>query len=316
MTTMRMRVSRIDTLTPAIRRLWLVCANGAPLPGFEAGAHIGLRIPIDGRSQRRAYSLVNATDHAEAYEIAVQLEPGGTGGSIWVHRLQVGDELDVTPPQNDFPLDDAARSCLLIAGGIGITPILSMARSLERAGRPYDLHYAAREPGAMAYADEVRALARATCWFDGGNPSNGMPLETTIGAPQKDRHLYVCGPAGFIHAVLEQARQNGWPNDHLHCELFSATPAAGADSGFEVELTASGVTLHVPETQSILDAMIGAGLDPVFDCRRGDCGVCVTRVLSGEADHRDICLSDEDRDRGDFCPCVSRAKSARLVLDL
>jgi ferredoxin-NADP reductase len=316
MTTMRMRVSRIDTLTPAIRRLWLVSADGAPLPAFDAGAHIGLRIPIEGRTQRRAYSLVNATDHAHAYEIAVQLERNGTGGSAWVHRLHAGDELDVTPPQNDFLLDGNARSCLLIAGGIGITPILSMARSLERAGRPYDLHYAAREPGLMAYADEVRALPRATCWFDGGAPSNGMPLETTIGAPRPGRHLYVCGPAGFIHAVLEQARRNGWEDSHLHCELFSAAPAASTGLAFEVELAASGVTLRVPESHSILDAMIGAGLDPVFDCRRGDCGVCVTRVLSGIADHRDICLSDKDRDRGDFCPCVSRAKSARLVLDL
>lgn len=316
MTTMRMRVSRIDALTPTIRRLLLVSANGAPLPAFDAGAHIGLQAPIDGRSQRRAYSLVNSTEHADFYEIAVQLERNSTGGSAWVHRLQVGDELDATPPRNDFPLSRDASSCLLIAGGIGITPILSMARWLDQVGIHYDLHYAARDAGVMAYAKEVDSLPQATCWFDGGDPSKGMPLATTIGPPEAKRHLYVCGPAGFIRAVLDQADRNGWNKENVHCELFAVEQSATPDSTFEIELAQTGVTITVAPDQNILDAMLDAGLDPLYDCRRGDCGVCVTRVLSGDPDHRDICLSADDRSRGDFCPCVSRAKSARLVLDL
>jgi vanillate O-demethylase ferredoxin subunit len=316
MTTLRMRVESIDALTPSIRRLLLVAADGATLPAFGAGAHIGLHARIGERSQRRAYSLVNATDHATHYEIAVQLEPCGSGGSKWVHQLEAGAEFDVTAPRNDFPLDVTAQSHLLIAGGIGITPILSMARVLDAAGKTYELHYAAREAPAMAYRDEVATLANATCWFDGGDPRASMPLAVTIGAPQAGRHLYVCGPAGMIHSVLSHAKALGWPDASLHSELFAVVQDAGADASFDVELKASNMTLTVPADKSILDAMIEAGLDPLFDCKRGDCGVCVTQVIDGEPEHRDICLSANERERGDFCPCVSRARSSRLVLDL
>lgn len=316
MTTLRMRVAHIDALTPTIRRLLLVTANGASLPSFEAGAHIGLHVPFGERTQRRAYSLVNATDQAAHYEIAVQLEPSSRGGSSWVHQLDTGTELDVAAPRNDFPLDLTAQSYLLIAGGIGITPILSMARALDVAGRTYVLHYAAREASSMAYRDEVTALSGATCWLDGGDPRQGMPLASIIGAPQSRRHLYVCGPPGMIEAALTQAAALGWSDAQVHSELFAVAQSTGADTSFEVELKTSNVTLTVPAGRSILDMMIEAGLSPLFDCRRGDCGVCTTQVIDGEPEHRDICLSVDDRERGDFCPCVSRAKRSRLVLDL
>ncbi|MDE1180491.1 PDR/VanB family oxidoreductase [Paraburkholderia sp.] len=316
MTTLRMRVGRIDALTPTIRRLLLVPADGAPLPAFSAGAHIGLQVPIDGRTQRRAYSLVNAPDHTDHYEIAVQLEAASSGGSRWVHRLETGAELDVSVPRNDFPLDAATRHALLIAGGIGITPILAMARALDAAGTAYALHYAAREAVSMAYRDDVLTMPAATCWLDGGDPRNGMPLADTIGAPQDGRHLYVCGPRPLIEAVLAQAKTLGWPDAQVHSELFAAAQDSTGDTAFEVVLKASNVTLNVAADKTILDAMIDAGLDPLYDCRRGDCGVCTTQVIDGTPDHRDICLSGQDRARGDFCPCVSRANSSRLVLDL
>jgi ferredoxin-NADP reductase len=316
MTTLRMRVAQIDALTPTIRRLLLVPADGSAPPSFDAGAHIGLHVPIGERTQRRAYSLVNTTDHTTHYEIAVQLEPSSSGGSSWVHRLDAGAEFEVDVPRNDFPLEATAQSYLLIAGGIGITPILSMARALDAAGRSYALHYAAREASAMAYRDEVAALSGATCWLDGGDPRQGIPLAPTIGAPQPARHLYVCGPAGLIQAVQTQAKALGWPDAQVHSELFSVAQDAGTAKSFAVELKTSNVTLTVPADKTILDVMIEAGLDPLFDCRRGDCGVCTTQVIDGEAEHRDICLSASDRERGDFCPCVSRAKSSRLVLDL
>ncbi|SMG11768.1 PDR/VanB family oxidoreductase [Paraburkholderia susongensis] len=316
MTTLRMRVARIDALTPTIRRLLLVPIDGAALPAFSAGAHIGLHVPIDGRTQRRAYSLVNAPDHTGHYEIAVQLEAASSGGSRWVHQLRIDAELDVSVPRNDFPLDAATRHALLIAGGIGITPILAMARALDASGTAYALHYAAREAALMAYRDEVLAMPAATCWLDGGDPRNGMPLADTIGAPQAGRHLYVCGPRPLIEAVLAQAKTLGWPDSHVHSELFAADQDSTADAAFEVVLKASDMTLTVPADKTILDVMIDAGLDPLFDCRRGDCGVCTTQVIDGTPDHRDICLSSQDRARGDFCPCVSRAASSRIVLDL
>jgi vanillate O-demethylase ferredoxin subunit len=316
MTTLRMRVARIDALTPAIRRLLLVPADGAPLPAFSAGAHIGLHVPIDGRTQRRAYSLVNAPDHTNHYEIAVQLEAASSGGSRWVHALESGAELEISLPRNDFPLDPSTQDALLIAGGIGITPILAMARALDAAGTAYTLHYAAREAASMAYRDDVLAMPAATCWLDGGDPRNGIPLATTIGAPNAGRHLYVCGPRPLIDAVLAQANALGWPAAQVHSELFTADQDNTGDTAFEVVLKTSNLTLNVPAGTTVLDAMIDAGLDPLFDCRRGDCGVCTAQVLDGTPDHRDICLSVQDRERGDFCPCVSRAKSSRLVLDL
>lgn len=316
MTTLRMRVGRIDALTPTIRRLLLVPVDGAQLPAFSAGAHIGLHVPIDGRMQRRAYSLVNAPDHTGHYEIAVQLEASGSGGSRWVHALTTGAELEVSAPRNDFPLDAATEDALLIAGGIGITPILAMARTLKASGTRYALHYAARDAASMAYRTDVLAMPATTCWLDGGEPRNGMPLAATIGAPQAGRHLYVCGPRPLIDAVLAQAAALGWPDTQVHSELFTAAQDTTGDTGFEVLLKSSNLTLKVAAGTSILDAMIDAGLDPLYDCRRGDCGVCTTQVIDGTPDHRDICLSGADRARGDFCPCVSRARSSRLVLDL
>ncbi|CAB3807003.1 Carnitine monooxygenase reductase subunit [Paraburkholderia caffeinitolerans] len=318
MSPLRMRVAHIDSLTPAIRRLRLVAADGAPLPAFTAGAHIGVHVPLGERTQRRAYSLVNAHGPADHYEIAVLLEPASSGGSRWMHALQAGDEFDIDAPRNDFALATGARRHLLIAGGIGITPILAMAHALGAAGEPYALHYAARDASSMAYHDEVGALPVATRWFDGGDPRHGIPLAETIGKPEAGAHLYVCGPAGLIAATLAAARALGWPDDALHSELFAATPAApgDAEAPFEVRLAASDRVLVVPPGTSILDVMIDAGLDPLYDCKRGDCGVCATQLIDGEPDHRDICLSDDDRARGAFCPCVSRAKSACLVLDL
>jgi vanillate O-demethylase ferredoxin subunit len=316
MTLLRMRVRRIDALTPSIRRVLLEPADGRPLPLFDAGAHIDLHVPGESRVLKRAYSLVNAATDADHYEIAVQLEPASTGGSRWVHTLEPGQELDITAPRNTFSLDDTATASLLIAGGIGITPILSMARALLAASRSYELHYAARDAALMAYRDEVLALPGATCWIDGGEPARGLPLATTIGTPSPGRHLYVCGPKSLIGAVLAQAKAIGWPETQLHSELFSGTLDVAGDAGFEVELATSGMTLTVAADQSILDAMSAAGLDPLFDCRAGHCGVCTTRIIEGEADHRDICLSASDHAAGDFCPCVSRARSGRLVLDL
>jgi ferredoxin-NADP reductase len=318
MTTLRMRVADTELSTPTIRRVLLEPINATALPGFSAGAHIGVRIPIDGKSHRRAYSLVNSTGPADRYEIAVQLEPASSGGSRWIHSLQPGAEVEIEPPRNDFALSDAASHTLLIAGGIGITPILSMARQLTAQSAPFTLHYAARDAASMAYRNEVLAMPTATCWLDGGDRLKGIPLERIIEALQPGAaHLYVCGPAGLIQAVHDTACRLGWPDDHVHSELFSA-PAGDPNpaSVFEVELASSGAVFEVPPGQTILDVMIDAGLDPLFDCRRGDCGVCVTRVVEGEPDHRDICLSADERRDGQFCPCVSRARSKRIVLDL
>lgn len=314
MSSLSMRVERIDALTAQIRRLFLVPEAADTLPDFTPGAHIELHVPGE-RVQRRAYSLVNLPGSGH-YEIAVQLEEPGTGGSRWVHALQVGECLQVEAPKNHFPLAIDAEQYLLIAGGIGITPMLGMARALVREGREFSLHYAGRDSTRMAYLEEVQGLSSSQCWISGGDASRRLPLADVLGSPQARRHLYVCGPKAMIASVLESARAFGWDESQLHSELFAGS-LEGADEGaFEVELRGSGVTLHVPAGKSVLDVMIEADLDPMFDCRRGDCGVCVTQVLEGDAEHRDICLTASERAAGSFCTCVSRASGSRLVLDL
>lgn len=314
MSSLLLKIERIEALTSRIRRLVLITPDGGRLPEFTPGAHLELHIPGD-RKQKRAYSIVNvsAGDH---YEIAVQLDDKSTGGSKWVHTLTEGQLIEVEPPRNHFPLIDDARHVLLIAGGIGITPMLGMARALQNSKRDFTLHYAGREAANMAYLDEVQCFGNSQCWISRGDASKRFPASTVLATPSEGTHLYICGPVEMITSVIQIARELGWPEDHVHYELFAGALEEDGDQAFEVELRASGVTLAVNAGQTLLDVMIEAGLDPMFDCRRGDCGVCVTQVIEGEADHRDICLSDRERSGGAFCTCVSRAKTAKLVLDL
>lgn len=314
MPSLSLRIERIDPLTPQIRRLMLVADPGQALPGFTPGAHIEVQIP-GSKVMWRAYSLVSLPDNPH-YEIAVQLEDQSSGGSRWIHTVQVGQQLVVREPKNHFPLVPQASDTLLIAGGIGITPILGMARSLAARQQPFTLHYAGRDASRMAYLQEVQALGTAQCWISGGDPTRRLPLASLLASPTAGRQLYVCGPKSLISSVLHTARELGWDDSQVHSELFIGSLDTEAEGAFEVELRASGVTLQVPPGKSVLEAMIEAGLDPMFDCRRGDCGVCVAQVLEGAADHRDICLSERERADGSFCTCVSRASSARLVLDL
>lgn len=317
--TIALQVEQIDRLTPRIRRLVLKGLESRPLPEYDPGSHIELHVPAAGSAGvlHRAYSLVRPSSRGGSrYEVAVQLEDQGTGGSRWVHQLAVGDCIQATAPRNHFPMHGAASRPLLLAAGIGITPILCMALSLREQGLPFEMHYVAREAEQAAYASEVEGLEGASCWFDGGDPSKGLPLEDVIGMQTPGRHLHVCGPKGFIAAVLATAGRQGWPEDQLHCELFTGTLAVAGDRPFTVELRASGVALEVPVGKTVIEVMEDAGMDPLFDCRRGDCGICVAQVLEGQADHRDQCLSAKDHSSGSFCTCVSRAKSERLVLDL
>lgn len=307
-----------EALTAEVRRLRLCRPDGQALPPFTAGAHIRVHLPDADTEPTRCYSLVNSDGDGLVYEIAVKLETTSRGGSRFMHQLAVGDRIEVDPPKNDFALHDVPHEALLIAGGIGITPILSMARQLQAAGRPYALHYGARSEELMPYRTEIEAVAgaQAHLYFDGGNPSRGMQLASMLGTSQASRHVYVCGPRALIDATLTEAQQLGWPRSHIHFELFSAPAATAADRGVTVHLARSGRQLDVPAGTSILDALIAAGCDPLFDCRRGECGMCAVRMLDGEADHRDYALSDEDHDQGMVCICVSRASSPSITLDL
>ncbi|HZZ03919.1 PDR/VanB family oxidoreductase [Paraburkholderia sp.] len=326
-------VADTDPLTAEISSLKLKAADGGPLPAFSGGAHIKFRVDLtDGAKDpvtlpgalrtptrgERCYSLVNSDDQSGYYEIAVKREAAGAGGSRFMHALRTGEHVRAALPTNDFPLHDEPHEAVLMAGGIGITPILSMAKELSAKGAPYRLHYAARSPETMAYRTGISHLRgeQASLYFDYGDPARGMPLAEVIGQPAPNRHLYVCGPRPLIDAVVATARAQQWSAGHVHFELFGApTPQAG-NRPCRVVLQRSGLTLDVPAEKSILDAMIDAGLDPMFDCRRGECSVCAVRVLSGTPEHHDYALSDDDRDHEHLmCVCVSRAREGELVLD-
>ena len=320
-------------LAAEIRSLTLKSADGGLLPMFSAGAHIRFRIALtDGENAdaalsgiaershpvERCYSLVNSGAQSSHYEIAVKLEASGRGGSRFMHALRLGDHIHASLPKNHFPLYTEPHEPVLIAGGIGITPILSMARELTMKGAAYRLHYVARSPETMAYRTTIAQLSgdSGRLYFDHGDPARGMPLADVVGPAAPGRHLYVCGPRPLIDAVVATARAQQWSPERVHFELFSAPDPQAGDAVCRVVLQRSGLTLDVPADQSILDAMIDAGVDPMFDCKRGECSACAVRVLSGEPDHRDYVLSDDERNQDHLmCVCVSRARQGELVLD-
>jgi ferredoxin-NADP reductase len=307
-------VTPLTPLTPAIKAFVLRPANGGHLPPFAPGAHLSVQVAHS--NGQRAYSLVRPHDGSGSYEIAVLHEPQGTGGSAWMHGLAPGAVLAAQAPRNDFALHEGGLPPLLMAGGIGITPLLCMARSLAAEGQPFDFFYATRSEEATAYLDDVRALG-GTVVHDGGEPARGLDLRALLAAPKSGRHLHVCGPRGMVQAVVDTARAQGWPDDHVHFELFAGALARAGDAAFEVRTLRSGKTLTVPPGQSLLDVLIAAGLDPLYDCRQGDCGVCAVDVVDGVPDHRDHNLSPREKAGGKtLCTCVSRALTPQLVLDI
>lgn len=311
-------VTRKSMVAEAICGLELTAVDGQPLPAFSAGSHIDVHLP---EGLVRQYSLCNAPDGAQHYEIAVLREEQSRGGSVAMHALEHGQRLKISEPRNLFPLAHDAKRSFLFAGGIGITPILCMAERLARIQADFQLHYCARTAGRAAFAERIRQSSfaqQAQLYFD--YPAGGARLAVTAALqPYTDGdHLYVCGPGGFIEYVLEQARAAGWPPGSLHREFFAASPVTHDDDGsFEIQLASTGRCFTVPADRSVAEVLDEAGVEIPLSCEQGICGTCLTRVLEGEPDHRDMFLTDEERALNDqFTPCCSRARSARLVLDL
>jgi vanillate monooxygenase ferredoxin subunit len=287
------------------------------LPAFEAGAHVEIALP-NGMS--RPYSLCNNPRQSNRYEIAVLLERAGRGGSRAAHELvATGQVLKVRPPRNFFPLAPDGHS-LLVGGGIGVTPLLAMAESLEQDGRTFDLHVCSRSEDRAAFRSRLAAApftGRVHWHFDNGAREQAFLVHQVLsGAPEGSR-LYVCGPQGFMDHVLGAARASGWPEARLHYEYFSAAPGAVAgDRDFEIVLARAGRTIDVPAGVTAAQAMIAAGVDLPLSCEQGVCGTCLLPVIEGLPDHRDHYQSaSEQRANGHFAPCCSRALTPRLVLD-
>lgn len=296
----------------------LVPDDGGSLPPFTAGAHLDVCVAT---GLIRQYSLCNDPAESGRYRIAVLREPASRGGSAGMHeRVQVGDRLKVSPPKNHFPLVPAPHSVLL-AGGIGVTPILAMARKLHAAGEAFEMHYCGRSASRMAFLDELAQsafAAKVQVHVDDGPTEQKFNARQVLACVSDDTHLYVCGPAGFMDHVLTTARELGWLDERLHREYFAgAVSVTDADTPFDVRLASTGQVIHVPASKRVIDVLAEQGVDVPVSCEAGVCGTCLTKVLEGQPDHRDTFLTDIERRANDqFTPCCSRAKSPLLVLDL
>ena len=313
-----LRAVRIEQATSRIKLFELVGSDGAPLPGFTAGAHIDVEL---GNGDERSYSLLNDQGEVDRYVIAVLREEGGRGGSRWMHDvLREGDVIRARPPENDFRLSETGDHHILIAGGIGITPMLPMAKRLREIGRDYALHYCARSEEEAAFAREVADFhgERARFHYDGGVPGCGLDVTTLLADRPSAAHAYVCGPAGLIKAVREAGRD--WPSGTIHFELFKGSNTDiglnALNEPFDVICKRAGRRLTIPADRSILDVLKAEGFRIRSLCNDGVCGTCRVELLSGEADHRDECLDEDEHDEA-IQVCVSRAKPGQtLVLDL
>ncbi|MGO4167577.1 PDR/VanB family oxidoreductase [Novosphingobium sp. YAF33] len=319
-----MVVAGVRQLTPRIREYVLASADGSPLPRGAPGAHVELHMHSDLSGPIvRHYSLVGgqglAEDRADHYRIAVQREDRQRGSAHIHDTFAPGTRLKVSRPRNNFPLDLRDRRSLLIAGGIGITPIYAMLRSVVRRGRPFAFVYAGRTQDHLAYAAEGMELAGAAgrLHVSGDPATDHLDMAALLAAQSDDTTVYVCGPLPMIEAVHTAARTLGWPDARVRSERFTAGPAPD-DAPFAVELRRTGRTVEVGRDASILDALTASGIDVLSDCRRGECGLCPLPVLEGgeRISHRDSYLSDEERAAGNtLCICVSRLPGGTLVLD-
>ena len=297
----------------------LVDTSGRPLPAFSAGSHIDVQLP---GGITRQYSLCNDPQESHRYLIGVLKDPATRGGSKAMHeQVNEGDTLTISAPRNHFPLAHEAAHSLLLAGGIGVTPILGRAERLAIAGASFELHYATRSRERTAFHDRIAGAGfapKVQFHFDDGAPAQKLQLDTLLAAPMPGTHLYVCGPKGFMDAVLAKARANGWPEAQIHYEYFGAVVATKLDDGsFEVKLASSGKIVLILKDQTVTAALAAAGVEILTSCEQGVCGTCITRVLEGEPDHRDLYFTPEEQARNDqFTPCCSRSKSPLLVLDL
>jgi len=316
--TLSLRVERIQHEAEQIKSFRLQAGNAEQLPEFKPGAHIQVQVQLPDHSIGfRHYSLLSSPDDISHYEIAVLSQPEGLGGSRYMHqKIHEGDIIEIRQPQNDFPMTAKAEHSILIAGGIGITPILAMLQKLVSDQQSFELHYSARRRTRLAFHDRIKRIANDQSHFytSDEHQEQRLDLHTLLSTPKPGVHIYVCGPRSMIGAVRDIAATRGWSAGQIHYESFGARPRPD-DRPIRIELVRSGQMISVASDQSILDTLLNAGIHVPYQCKRGECGMCTTRVLAGEPDHRDLCLNSEEKSRS-MCLCVSRAQGKILKLDV
>ena len=310
-------ISGIRQLTPRVRAYEFRDLNGQNLPAIEAGSH--LQIPVrlkNGKTVQRHYSICSNPKRRDIYEIAVLKDDNGQGGSMAFHEtLQLGMQLNCRSAENNFPLHKDARPAVLFAGGIGITPIKAMAQALKCRGNNFTLHYVGRSFEEMAFRDRlVREFPQEIKLYEG--QKDFLNVKKVMQDADKDSVFYVCGPASLIDAVIAAGEQLSIKTNRIRYERFTASIAEDAQI-FSVQLAQSGKEIHVEKNISLLEALLDDGIEHPYSCKTGDCKTCVVKVLEGEVEHHDNCLTEAEKTKQNLmCPCVSRAKSSNLILDI
>jgi vanillate O-demethylase ferredoxin subunit len=317
--TFALKVARKTAEAESIQSFELVDPDGKALPPFTAGSHIDVHAP---GGKVRQYSLCNPPGESHRYLIAVMRTEPTRGGSRAMHeQVKEGDLIEVSAPKNHFPLVESAKHSLLIAGGIGITPILCMAERLAGLGADFKMHYFARSPEQAAFVGRIQRSKfadRVVFHFTEDRERQGLDLAALLEKHEAETHLYVCGGGAFMNAAINTALQKGWRENRVHKEHFSVErEESDNDVAFDVTIASTGKTIHIPADKTVMAALADCGIHITTSCEQGVCGTCVTRVLEGEPQHRDVFLTDDEKNRNDrFTPCCSRANSRKLVLDL
>ncbi len=323
--TLHLQIKQIRWEATDIYAFELVHPQGQALPAFSAGAHIDVHL---GEGLIRQYSLSNDPQETHRYVIGVLRDEAGRGGSrTFTGHARVGQLLKVSVPRNNFALAANAQRTVLLAGGIGITPLKSMAHALSHAGASFALHYCVRSDDRIAFKDELAALPDTHFHVDGGDPSQGLDIAALLQTPQEGTHVYFCGPPGFMKAC--KAATAHWPASQVHAEHFqapvadapaspnqAATPSnVAGDGSFVAQIASTGQTIAVAAHQSLVDALAGEGIAIATSCISGLCGTCKVGYLSGDVEHNDHILGADEQSQC-LTACVSRARSGVLVLDL
>lgn len=309
--TITARVVTMSLLADSILAIELKRTDGAPLPPATPGAHIDLHLQ---NGLIRQYSLTTADGDPASYIVAVKRDRASRGGSAFVHdHLRVGDVIEISAPRNNFPLDEDAKCSVLIAGGIGITPILSMMRRLRENGAAFELHYSCRKPTEVVYAAELAASKEINVHLS--QELATIDLQKIIAQAPPNAHFYCCGPLPMIEAF--EAAASIVDAERVHVERFSNNAIMATEGGYVVKLERDGRSFVIPQGQTILSVLREAGLELSFSCEQGICGSCETSVVSGRPDHRDSILTEAEREASaTMMICCSGSHSDVLVLDL
>ncbi|MBT8614697.1 oxidoreductase [Polynucleobacter paneuropaeus] len=318
---LQLKIKQIRHEASAIHSYELVSEDGEALPPFDAGSHIDLHLPSGAIRQ---YSLSNDPVEKNRYVVGVLRDEHGRGGSKEVHKaLRVGDSVSVSNPRNHFQLDESAKKVILLAGGIGITPLKSMSHRLKSLGIPFELHYCARSQENIAFHQELRNLSDAgevQFHLDGGIPGNGLNITEMVRVLEAGSHLYYCGPAGFMKACAQAAKERS--DIHVHFEHFKPPEKEGGQAEINVnagelaiQIQSTGQKIALLRSESLIDALAKLGVEVSTSCQSGLCGTCKTRYISGDVEHGDCILSDAEHAEY-LTPCISHVKSGTLVLDL